>query len=110
MAHPASIAEARAITDLIRLLEFDPWSLTPAERSELRAALVDAQKRWLPRIVDLVEPPVVDDAFPAFLLDTPAFADLADGIGDAHAPCELGTGTADRLQRFVDRYRTYLAA
>jgi hypothetical protein len=110
MAQPANSAEARAITDLIRLLEFDPWSLTPAERTELRAALDEAQARWLPRIVDLVEPPAVDEAFPAFLLETPAFADLARGIGDAHGARELGIATADRLQRFVDRYRSYLAA
>lgn len=108
MVHTTTAAEARAIASLIQLLEFDPWSLTVAERRELRQTLSDAQRTWLPRIAELVEPPPIDAGFPAFLLGTPAFADLASGVGDASARHELDTATADRLQRFVDRYRDYL--
>lgn len=109
MVYTTTSAEARAAADLIRLLEFDPWSLTPAERRELRQTLADAQRTWLPRIAALVEPPPLDGTFPAFLLGTPPFVDLATGIGDAIARHQLDTATADRLQRFVDRYRDYLA-
>lgn len=95
---------------LVRLLEFDPWSLTPAERRRLRSALAAHQARWLPRIASLVEPPAPDPGFPAFLLETPPFHDLRDGIGSAWQLGDLDTATADRLQRFVDRYRDWLAA
>ena len=110
MVQVTTSAEARAIAELIRLLDFDPWSLTPPERQELRRSFDEEQHRWLPRLDALVEPPPVDADFPAFLLATQAFADLADGIGEAAAYCQLDTATADRLQRFVDRYRDYLVA
>jgi len=109
MVQTTTSAEARAIAALIRLLEFDPWSLTHAERRELRRSMTDAQRSWLPRVTALVEPPPLEGSFPAFLLATPAFSDLAVGIGDAASPRDLDTATADRLQRFVDRYRDYLA-
>jgi len=110
MAQTTSTAEDHAIATLVRLLEFDPWSLTVAERSDLRQAYSAHQRTWLPRLNGLVEPPAIDATFPAFLLGTPTFADLAQGIGNARAPHELDTATADRLQRFVDRYRGYLVA
>jgi hypothetical protein len=109
MPQTTTSAEARAIAELVRLLEFDPWSLTLAERRTLRRAMGGAQNAWLPRVARLVEPPPLDASFPAFLLATPAFADLADGIGAARSASDLCTATADRLQRFVDRYRDYLA-
>jgi hypothetical protein len=108
MSQTTTSAEARAVAELVRLLEFDPWSLTLAERRELRRAMASAQAAWLPRIQGLIEPPPIDGTFPAFLLSTPAFADLAQGIGPARRAHELCTATADRLQRFVDRYRDYL--
>jgi hypothetical protein len=91
----------------IKLID-DPWSLTHQERLDLRATFAEAQVAWLRQIADLVEPPAIDDAFPAFLLATAPFAHLAHAIGDARNPTDLDTGTADALQRFVDRYRSFL--
>ena len=101
---------ADEIAGLVRLLGFDPWSLTPAERRALRVAFQRQQSHWLPRLSRLVEPPLPNPSFPAFLLEMPPFADLRDGIGSATSIRDLDTATADRLQRFVDRYRDWLLA
>lgn len=100
---------ADEVAGLVRLLAFDPWSLTHAERRLLRHAHGADQQQWLPRLTRLVEPPPPGADFPAFLLAMPPFADLKDGIGKARAVTDLDTATADRLQRFVDRYRDWLA-
>ncbi|MFO1051718.1 MAG: hypothetical protein U1F36_05855 [Planctomycetota bacterium] len=110
MATIASSLSADEIAGLVRLLGFDPWSLTPAERRALRHAYQRQQSTWLPRLARLVEPPVPGTGFPAFLLETPPFSDLREGIGSAASLRDLDTATADRLQRFVDRYRDWLAA
>ena len=86
----------------------DPWSLAFAERASLAVGHADEQARWLPVIQGLVEPPAIDDSFPAFLLATPPFAHLAEAIAGARQALDLNTGAADELQRFVDRYRGYL--
>jgi hypothetical protein len=85
----------------------DPWTLTLSERMRWRERHRRDQLQWLPRLVRLVEPPQPDDSFPAFLLATPAFAELRAAIGDARDARELDTATADTLQRFVDHYRTW---
>jgi hypothetical protein len=100
---------ADEVAGLVRLLGFDPWSLTLAERRLLRHVHDREQAAWLPRLGRLVEPPAPGQGFPAFLLATQPFADLRDGIGKAKSMLELDTATADRLQRFVDRYRDWLA-
>jgi hypothetical protein len=87
----------------------DPWSLTHQERLELRASLAREQVQWLRRIEGLIEPPAIDDAFPAFLLATKPFAHLAHAVSDAGDRSALGTGATDALQRFVDRYRSFLS-
>ena len=108
---PSSLATLdREQTALQIKLADDPWSLTHRERLVLRDSLADAQGHWLPRIEGLVEPPAVDAAFPAFLLETTPFAPLARAIGDTQNRVELDTGTADALQHFVDRYRSFLSA
>ncbi|MGE3879117.1 MAG: hypothetical protein AB7I19_08675 [Planctomycetota bacterium] len=104
----ALLASTDEVSVLVRLLEFDPWSLTAAERRCLRSAFQREQARWLPRVATLVEPPAPAQSFPAFLLETAPFRDLRDGIGQAKKLSELDTATADRLQRFVDRYRDWL--
>jgi hypothetical protein len=96
------------LDDLLARLGDDPWSLTPSERSELAASHWQAQQRWLPKLRRLVEPPAPDDAFPAFLLDLPPHRRLGAEIAAAATPADLDVGTADELQRFVDRYRDYL--
>ena len=96
--------------DLITRLAHDPWSLLPAERLALRARHEGAQRRWLPRLRRLVEPPLPQDSFPAFLLELPPFARLGHEVAAAADARPLDVGTADELQRFVDRYRDWLAA
>ncbi len=88
----------------------DPWDLSLAERSELARSAATSQERWLPRLRQLVEPPLPGRDFPAFLLDLPPFSRLQAEVGDARRPSELATATADELQRFTDHYRAYLSA
>jgi hypothetical protein len=86
----------------------DPGSLGHAERHALAAVSGREQARWLPRLNALVEPPVLTETFPAFLLETPMFDHLRAAIAGARHPSDLDTATADELQHFVDRYRTWL--
>lgn len=95
--------------DLDARLADDPWSLLPAERQALRQRHDAAQRQWLPRLRRLVEPPTPHESFPAFLLALAPFAHLGGAIGDTAVPGLLDVGVADQLQRFVDRYRHYLA-
>jgi hypothetical protein len=106
--HEPGAALLDAIQSLLRLCSHDPWSLTLAERRELEGVMQSEQRRWLPRLDALAEPPELAPDFPAFLLETPAFQDLREAIGDAREPAELTTAAADLLQHFVDRYRGYL--
>jgi hypothetical protein len=106
---PTCATAASVRDDLVSRLADDPWSLTLSERHDLRARHAAAQGRWLPRIRCLVEPPMPADSFPAFLLAIPPFARLGRNIGDAATSTDLALATADELQHFVDRYRTYLS-
>lgn len=94
--------------ELIERCAADPWTLTIAERRALARAGAPAQAQWLPRLQNLVEPPLPTADFPAFLLEVAPFTRLRDAIGDAQVGIDLDTGTADELQRFVDHYRDYL--
>ena len=87
---------------------WDPGSLGRAERHALAAAAGPEQAAWLPRLNALVEPPILSESFPAFLLATPMFEDLRAAVADARHRRDLDTATADELQYFVDRYRTWL--
>ena len=106
--HEPAAATLDAIRNLVRRCSHDPWSLTTAERAELADAFREEQRRWLPRLDALSEPPKLDRDFPAFLLALPAFDDLRSALADADVPWALSTAAADLLQHFVDRYRTYL--
>jgi hypothetical protein len=86
----------------------DPWALTLAERRAWLASHAREQAIWLPRLRRLVEPPLPDESCPAFLLGTPAFAELGRAIGAARRAADLDTATADVLQRFTDLYRNWL--
>jgi hypothetical protein len=100
--------ETAEIRQLLQKLADDPWGLRPDERVTLKESMADAQRCWLARLDDLVEPPRVDASFPAFLLETEPFRAIRDAVGDARARGDLSTLAADFLQRFVDRYRDYL--
>ena len=94
--------------ELVSRMADDPWGLPLADRVRLAGQHASVQQTWLPRLRRLVEPPLPRDNFPAFLLELPAFARLRRSIGDATQIADLDVGTADELQRFVDRYRGYL--
>lgn len=86
---------------------FEPRNLSLAERHDLAQRLHRDNQTWLARLADLAEPKP-DRDFPAFLLATPAFADLTARIGNAQHRRELCTAVADELDHFVDAYRYYL--
>lgn len=93
---------------LVRRFSGDPFALTSEERLRLHRELHAEQRRWLPRLRGLVEPPAPDATFPAFLLALPPFAKLTTALGNATRRNQLGTGVLDELQRFVDHYRGWL--
>ena len=96
--------------DLLAHVADDPWALSLAERRKLARSVATSQERWLQRLRQLLEPPLLDGDFPAFLLDLPPFSRLRRELGDARRPGDLATAAADELQRFADHYRTYLSA
>lgn len=97
-----------AVAPLTLKLIDDPWSLEHRERRDLSDAMTRCQADWLGRLEKLVEPPPIEDTFPAFLLETAPFASLKAFIGEATCLADLDTAVADELQRFVDRYRDYM--
>lgn len=107
--------EARAEDELVAVVApvtlklcDNPWALDHSERSQLMAAMAPYQTRWIAGLENLVEPPPIDDSFPAFLLETTPFKTLKSGIGECSHRNELETAVADQLQFFVDRYRSYM--
>ena len=99
--------EQRAATEMLSTLEpltqkliEDPWKLDHPERCQLMAAMRSQQYSWISRLRDLVEPPRLDDWFPAFLLETPPFAELRAGIGEGACRGDLDTAVADGAARF----------
>lgn len=86
----------------------DPRTLPMPERRALANRMHDAQSSWLARVQPLLEPPALDPDFPAFLLATPPFADLAAQVGGARRRSELPPLVADELDWFVHAFRDYL--
>ncbi len=86
----------------------DPRALPLSERRAAARRLAAQQQSWLDRLAGLVEAPIADPDFPAFLLATPAFRDLAHRLGDARARAELTTDVADELDWFVTGFADYL--
>lgn len=66
------------------------------------------QNHWLGRLTKLTEPPALERDFPAYLLATPHFRDLARRIGDATTRSQMPTAVVDELDWFVDAFRDYL--
>jgi hypothetical protein len=93
---------------LIARLCDDPFSLPNASRMQIFAAMREQQQRWLGTITRLVEPPVPDSTFPAFLLAMPQHARLAQELEGVSCRGQAGVGALDELQRFVDLYRGWL--
>lgn len=86
----------------------DPRALSLAERHAARDRLAAEQRSWRTRLQRLVEGEAPDADFPAFLLATPTFADLARRIGGANRRADLPAAVADELDWFVRAFAAYL--
>mgnify|MGYP001384884649 CR=1 FL=1 len=86
----------------------NPRALPLDERRASKEHMADDQAHWLSRLAQLVEPPVPTDDFPAFLLATPTFAELAQRIGSAKKRADLTIETADELDWFMAKFADYL--
>lgn len=86
----------------------DPRSLPLADRRQAAVDLHLQQSRWLARLQPLIEPPALEPDFPAFLLATAPFAQLARRLGGATDRTQLPPEIADELDWFVDAFRDYL--
>lgn len=86
----------------------DPRTLTLAERAATAARMGKEQAHWLRRVRELAEGPTVGDHFPAFLLATSPFRDLAQRLGSTTQRSQLLTDVADELDWFVLAFADYL--
>jgi hypothetical protein len=86
----------------------DPRAITLQQRRATRTSMQSEQSRWLDRLRALAEAPVPADDFPAFLLATPPFAELARRLGTATRRAQLAPATADELDWFIAAFRDYL--
>ncbi|MGC6489620.1 MAG: hypothetical protein ACON4Z_18385 [Planctomycetota bacterium] len=86
----------------------DPRTLNLDQRNALRARYTREQDLWLERLRALAEEPKPADDFPAFLLATAPFRQLAARIGNARCARDLDVQAADELEWFVRGYASYL--
>ncbi len=86
----------------------DPRAIGLAERRSLQSRLRNEQAWWLARLQQLTEPPQPDRDFPAFLLATPPFRDLARQLARTTERKALPMAVADELDWFVRAFRDYL--
>jgi len=86
----------------------DPRAITLQQRRNTSIRMHAEQGHWLGRLRALAEAPLPADDFPAFLLATPPFAELARRLGSARRRLELAPATADELDWFVAAFRDYL--
>lgn len=85
----------------------DPRALSMAERRAFWHNPQMQQQQWLGQLRRLAEP-AIDDDFPAFLLATAPFAQLAGQLRGASHRSDLSLGVLDPLDHFIDAYRDYL--
>lgn len=74
----------------------------------MRASLQRENDWWLTRLQGLCESPKPDADFPAYLLATPPFRDLAGKLAAATRRKDLDLAAADELDWFVRAFRDYL--
>ena len=86
----------------------DPRTLTMAERQAARNQYDRDQGTWLGKLQTLAEAPKPASDFPAFLLATPTFADLANKLKNATTRSQLSVEAADELDWFVRVFADYL--
>lgn len=86
----------------------DPRTLTLAERHAARDQYDRDQIDWLNKLRSLAEASRPDDDFPAFLLATQPFADLARKLKKAHKRSQLAVDVADEMDWFLSAFADYL--
>jgi len=86
----------------------DPRTLTLPERQQTRTRYASEQEQWLQKLRVLAEDPKPENDFPAFLLATAPFRDLAARLERAEARKDLSTASADELQWFLEVFADYL--
>lgn len=86
----------------------DPRALPLDLRRTTARQMHREQLGWLERLQALAEAPKPAKDFPAFLLSTPPFAELAQRLGTATQRSQLPTAVADELDWFVQAFRDYL--
>ena len=86
----------------------DPRSLTQKQRRTARARMQREHDFWLDRLAALAEAPLPDADFPAFLLATSPFHELATRLLPNTCRAQLDPATADELDWFLAAFRNYL--
>jgi hypothetical protein len=97
----------RSLVDTYDFLA-DPRTLTLAERREARDQYDRDQTAWLAKLRMLAEDPLPANDFPAFLLATQTFADLARKLQAAEKRQQLPTDVQDEVDWFVRAFADYL--
>ena len=88
----------------------DPRTLTLAERHAARDEYDLDQAVWMSKLHSLVDQPKPASDFPAFLLATQPFADLARKLKKAEQRKQLPTDVQDELDWFVRAFADYMRA
>jgi hypothetical protein len=98
------------IRNLVDTYDFlaDPRTLTLAERREARDQYDRDQTTWLGKLRALAEGPLPADDFPAFLLATQPFQDLARKLKKAEKRHQLSTDVQDEIDWFFRAFADYL--
>jgi hypothetical protein len=86
----------------------DPRAIELAKRRAMRASMQRENDWWLDRLQRLGESPRPEADFPAYLLATPPFRDLARKLAAATRRAELDVAAADELDWFLRAFRDYL--
>ena len=86
----------------------DPRAIRLAHRRMMRSSLQRENDWWLDRLQRLCESPQPDADFPAYLLATPPFRELAAKLAVATRRRDLAVAAADELDWFVRAFRDYL--
>lgn len=86
----------------------DPRALSLRQRRAQKQSMHREQGFWLDRVRALAEAPLPADDFPAFLLATGPFHELAARLLAATQRAQLAPATADELDWFVAAFRDYL--
>lgn len=86
----------------------DPRAIALPERMRLFGSMPREQAWWLEHLQHLAEPPRPERDFPAFLLATPPFRDLARRLAHPTRRADLPPAVADELDWFLRAFRDYL--